>query len=435
MEPKRIPTENGQVLILLLFVLVGLFAFAALAIDISMVYSDRRIGQNAADSASLAGAGAAARDLIDVERGEWDCSETIFTTASEAAMLAAEACADDNDFVTVDEDISDDNGIQTICVEDAYQYMDVLIEITQETETSFAHLFFNDPLVNTVAAVARVFPRWPIFVDMGIVSLTELCHGFDKGVVIGGVGGDEGLNVEVIDGGIFSHSCLTLNGSSGGVIAETIEYMDTYKNEMDKYIEPDPPEKVDTGLDIPIIDPGCDPLAPVNSVPNESTVELEPGRYDRIKFSKDNLTLKPGLYCVDGVFDFTGTELFGDGVTIAIVSTHFGFSTAANSKVTLKAPLADCKTCDPAIPGLLLWVNPLNTSTVKLSGTSDSSFYGTVFAPGSIIEIIGTGELESIDYGTQIIGDTIKVTGSGSVDIIYNEDYIYYTDVTLEVAR
>ena len=70
MEPKHTPTENGQVMVLLILAMVGLFAFAALALDISLVYSDRRIGQNAADAASLAAAGAAARDLIDVERGE-----------------------------------------------------------------------------------------------------------------------------------------------------------------------------------------------------------------------------------------------------------------------------------------------------------------------------------------------------------------------------
>src|SRR5262245_23605082 len=53
--------ERGQALILIAFAAVGLFAFAALAIDGSMLFSDRRHAQNAADSAALAGALAHAR--------------------------------------------------------------------------------------------------------------------------------------------------------------------------------------------------------------------------------------------------------------------------------------------------------------------------------------------------------------------------------------
>ena len=48
--------ENGQALILVALAAVGLFAFAALAIDGSRVFSDRRHAQNAADTAVLAAA-------------------------------------------------------------------------------------------------------------------------------------------------------------------------------------------------------------------------------------------------------------------------------------------------------------------------------------------------------------------------------------------
>ena len=49
-------SEKGQALILITFAAIGLFAFAALAIDGSMVFSDKRHAQNAADTAALAGA-------------------------------------------------------------------------------------------------------------------------------------------------------------------------------------------------------------------------------------------------------------------------------------------------------------------------------------------------------------------------------------------
>jgi Flp pilus assembly protein TadG len=53
--------ERGQALILITLVAIGLFAFAALAIDGSMAYSNKRHAQNAADTAALAGALAYAR--------------------------------------------------------------------------------------------------------------------------------------------------------------------------------------------------------------------------------------------------------------------------------------------------------------------------------------------------------------------------------------
>src|ERR1043166_5278919 len=49
-------SPRGQALVLITLAAVGLFAFAALAIDGSAVYSDRRHAQNAADTAALAGA-------------------------------------------------------------------------------------------------------------------------------------------------------------------------------------------------------------------------------------------------------------------------------------------------------------------------------------------------------------------------------------------
>jgi Flp pilus assembly protein TadG len=46
-------SEKGQALIVIALAAVALFGFAALAIDGSMVFSDRRHAQNAADTAAL----------------------------------------------------------------------------------------------------------------------------------------------------------------------------------------------------------------------------------------------------------------------------------------------------------------------------------------------------------------------------------------------
>src|SRR5919109_3644109 len=59
-------SEKGQALILITLAAVGIFAFAALAIDGSMVFSDRRHAQNAADTAALDSA------LSKTRGGAWE---------------------------------------------------------------------------------------------------------------------------------------------------------------------------------------------------------------------------------------------------------------------------------------------------------------------------------------------------------------------------
>lgn len=54
-------SEKGQALILIALAAIGLFAFAALAIDGSRAYSDKRHAQNTADTSVLAAALASIR--------------------------------------------------------------------------------------------------------------------------------------------------------------------------------------------------------------------------------------------------------------------------------------------------------------------------------------------------------------------------------------
>ena len=59
-------TEKGQALIIIALAAVVLFGFAALAIDGSTAFSDRRHAQNAADTAAMAGALTYARKGNDI---------------------------------------------------------------------------------------------------------------------------------------------------------------------------------------------------------------------------------------------------------------------------------------------------------------------------------------------------------------------------------
>ena len=66
MNRKLHSSESGQAAVPVGLTMVVLLGFAALAVDGSMVYSDRRFAQSGADAASLAGAGAAA-SVVDTQ--------------------------------------------------------------------------------------------------------------------------------------------------------------------------------------------------------------------------------------------------------------------------------------------------------------------------------------------------------------------------------
>ena len=79
-----------------------------------MVYADRRFAQNAADTASLAGGGAAALTLENEavrESARFSCASTKVYKAATAAVTDAIYRAGDNGFL-IDPEISDDHGVE-----------------------------------------------------------------------------------------------------------------------------------------------------------------------------------------------------------------------------------------------------------------------------------------------------------------------------------
>ena len=81
-------SERGQALIMIALAAVGLFAFTALAVDGSMVFSRKRQAQNAADAAALAGALSLVRDGTNP------------TAAIDVAIASAAQNTFDNDMTT-----------------------------------------------------------------------------------------------------------------------------------------------------------------------------------------------------------------------------------------------------------------------------------------------------------------------------------------------
>jgi hypothetical protein len=430
--------EHGQVIILLAMALVGLFGFTALAIDGGMIYSDRRIAQNAADAAAMAGASAAAEAFMGGGTGvnyeDWNCN-SVYSTANGVAKSQAISRAGSNDF-SIDTDVSDKNGVTTHCgtysngvYED--KYYDVIVYVKVETNTAFAHFVYGGPLEGVVEATARVRPRQPVGAGNALISLTDECQGNQRGTTFGGNG-----DTEITGGGIWSNSCLNLNGASGWITVTdgTVNYYDTYYDH--NMVITEAPTQTNTKISIPAPKVDCG-----TSAGSISSGVASPGNYTNIRINNsETLNLDPGLYCLSGDFVVNGGgTLIGspDGVTIYL--SNGKFSTAGTSTVQLKAPPVTCdKTstpaCPPAIPGMLIYLAEGNTNDVTLAGTEDSFYEGTVFAPSGTIDVGGNSSLLS-ELGANLIANNIKVHGDTDLTIKYDESVIWHTPIRTEVAQ
>jgi len=128
-------SEKGQALILITLAAIGLFGFAALAIDGSAVFSDRRHAQNAADTAALDAA------LAKVRHGNWETE----------GLQRASSNGYNNNGTT------NDVVVYNPPVDGAYQgnIQYIQVKIRSDVKLSFARIVGWHKMTNRVQAVAR----------------------------------------------------------------------------------------------------------------------------------------------------------------------------------------------------------------------------------------------------------------------------------------
>ncbi len=100
-----------------------------------------------------------------------------------------------------------------------------------------------------------------------------------------------------------------------------------------------------------------------------------------------------------------------------------------NSLVKLRAPAIDQP---PAIKGLLIYMPPSNPGTITLTGTLDSWFRGTVYAPTGDINIGGTSD---INYATELVGNSVYVNGTAIINITDDASVNYTRPPLIELNR
>jgi Flp pilus assembly protein TadG len=406
-------SEKGQALILIALAAVGLFGFAALAIDGSMAFSDKRHAQNAADTSALAAA------LAKVRGQDWNA------TVNTATARATSNGYDNNGTTNIVEVYlcNDANATCTALPADAKPEEYIQVKITSYVETYFAKVIGRSEITNAVTAVARAVPgyRSALFSGQAMVALNKS----DCAAYVYNGGGQ----VTVTGSGIFVNSscpatnpaALNSNANGAGLVVPCYDVVGTVNQSKATITSTgpcsnsigDPTHQIANPLAaFPTPDVPCDPSN--TPVGNTATV-LNPGYYTGSVFPGGNVayTLKPGIYCINVSNGFNlsgGTQVHGSDVLIYMISGGVNWNSDSNLSANT----------DPNNPfqGLLLAMAPGNNQPVNIQGNGSSTFTGTILAPESLVKLAGGSDSATTLYN-QIIANNISVTGGAGLIINY----------------
>lgn len=418
--------QAGQSLILFVFSVIALFAMAGLGVDGGRLFVARRRAQSAADAAAMAGA------LVIAQQRDGGVSAADL----QAARLAAVQRAADNGFsITVDQvHITEENG--------AY-YVDV--DIPTEIPPTFIGVVYHGPLKAQAAAQVRVRP--PQNIAFGYALAATNPHRCKSLKV------DISDSIVVERGGIFVNSDATARRTcyayyqtgSGDVRADTIRTVATgvhvYKKTGSGTLTPTP-----QGGSPPMVLPDLPEPACSGPARSDKGDVLLPGHYTQIRITARKVTFRPGIYCVDGKFQISGaSEVTGEDVFFYVRSGDVSITGAA--EVTLKAAMPGSAATRDADGndwgGMLFYLPPSSDGQVEIHGSNENTFRGTIYAPGpspsvGTYKCVFTG---SDDVGPdttemlQLVCDTVHVTGSSHIRLLYDSSVLYAQSPLLDVTK
>lgn len=347
-------SERGQALILIAFAAIGLFAFAALAIDGSRSFSNKRHAQNTADTAVLTAALTAIRTTgSEVAK---------FNAAEAAAILRAESngYVDDGGTTTiVDVDRCDDvrdydadgnlipipgdldaAGNQIPCegIDTAHAAEFLRVKIISSIPTTFGRVIGRDTLTSAAEAIARVegTSSSAVGTSMSGAAMYATSQEPDHGKACFNVSG--GADIHVYGSGIYvncdKNEAVVIQSGSGSQNT-------TFVTEKPSPIPgcytlnggaTNPGIQCDKGSSLPIDEttfayvntkpatPNCsDPSLPLNPY-DAGTKTYNPGKYTSIIKVTENRTIKSGLYCLtDTITGIANLTQANDGGVVKFV--------------------------------------------------------------------------------------------------------------------
>ena len=466
-------SERGQALVVIALAAVVLFGFAALAIDGSAKFSDRRKAQNAADTAALAAALAKVNMLTDAET-----DPTISTTPAECPPISgtpSDVCAA---LLTAGLNRASSNGYNNNLTTNAVEvhsppisgyyignksYIQVII--TSHVKTTFMNVLGINQTDNITQAVAYAKEGGDL-ADGAMIISYDPDPGCSSGVGSGGgsvdVSGSSTVNLN--GGGILLNSdevcgftipnCADLNIYGGGITSvatgDNID-QDGCATTSPEYSDPDSSVEIPEGVSWPNEPPECSTTAPTptllgtDSVTGKAQYLIYPGFYTDFPQAglvpnNKHIFMASGIYCIDPPMNqdlsWNGSsflELNGstesnpskdnyneyhaynpDGVTLYIKSGG-GFSLSINSPIYLDASTSG------DLQGYLVVLEGTHISieNCTVNGGSYLDINGLIFAPYCDITVNG-GSDPTAEINAQLIGWDIKINGTTTVNFNYN---------------
>jgi len=382
-----------------------------------MVYLDRRNAQNAADAAAIAGA------LALLQGQDWNS----------VALDRAASNGYDNDGTT--NSVLVYNPPASGPYEGSSEYVQVVI--VSNVKTSLAQLVFGGPLQNTVEAVARgrqvhnIVPGYALYGASPDECRTIWFAGTQATNVNGGgiysnstantgscpSGEQNGSgDVTVTDGQIELAGSFEMKGGSGSVSPTPIEYV--------------PQQRLPA---VPI--PDCSDLPNRGSKKINHSMTLQPGTYTDISMSGNNIVqMSPGMYCITGSDGFSASgngKLIGSGVIIYMQNGSFDMT--GGRQVNLTPPTNYVDASGEQWAHMLLYVDPGNPSPVNITGNTGTTYSGTIYAKSSACDLSGTAD--TIVISSQVICDTVKLSGDAALTVNYDQGDNYMLKPTIDLVQ
>jgi len=409
--------ERGQALVLIVLSVVAIFGFAALAVDMGRIYAERRRAQSASDASALAAAYAVANFESDDDAAILDlATKTALATALENGYNNLDQVAVNNP----PDDYQSSHYEECKC-----EYIQV--KIKSEVDPIFMQFIGRGTSEITTVSVARARLSQPISMGNAIHALlTENESG--NAIVV-----DGDFNLDVKHGSIRSNKDGLKNSGSGKLNLEDgfVLIHNDWANKDGVWASNGIHEDV-SPLIVPV------PPAPDCNMDagTASGNVYQPGKYSGITMGAGNWKMAPGMYCVNGNFTIgSGANVKGDG--IFIVMNGGTLTIDANATVTWKRPNDLLDKSNNQWGGMLIYVIPPDTGTSKdidLTGTSGSTFQGTVFSPRGLCGYGGNSQFTATT-SFQLVCRQVNLHGNPNIGINYVENENYRMPPIVELVK
>jgi hypothetical protein len=411
-------TERGQVLILIVFGIIGLVGLTALTIDGGNAYLDRRRAQNAADTAAMAAGLARIRQPSGngwKDAGYERATSNGYQQNANGSTVTIYACTE------AGADCELPSGA------DPNEYVKVVI--TSVKGTWFGPVVGIKQVENRVEAIAKSKQSIPqsLYNGQAIVALQEGCSpgtpmfisgNFTLNVYQSGIFVNSNCSSAYSQGGsseVFSEAGICVVGGESHKGGSTAPNHNCSQVDSAKYVLPNPVCTTDGTL----TDKG-------------SYSEASPGNYDDVfPGDKGTVRLQKGIYCLNAGFRMNAhavltSDLNGNGVHDSATEGVLFYMPEGgikfNGQATQYLHAISCQECglSPELVNILFYLPPTNHSEIHMNGGSETQYWGTLLAPSAQVVLNGGSAGGSLHM--QMIALNFKNNGNGTLNITYNGD-------------